>query len=184
MVISKKTTPECNIFVDGTKLKQKQSFKYLGTLITQDGRSHSEVNTRIAKAKIVFQKMKSILTKKNTPMATRQRVLQCYVEPILMYGCETWTITKPIQKKIEAVEMWFWRRMLKISWIAKRTNVEVMEGAGLTRSLVNRIRKQQATFVGHMLRRKGLEHLVITGKIEGRRGRGRQREQIIDSLAA
>ena len=60
MVISKKTTPECNIFFDGTKLKQKQSFKYLGMLITQDGRSHSEVNTRIAQAKIVFQKMKSI----------------------------------------------------------------------------------------------------------------------------
>ena len=184
MVISKKTTPECNIFVDGTKLKQKQSFKYLGTLITQDGRSHSEVNARIAQAKIVFKKMKYILTNKNVSMATRQRVLQCYVEPVLMYGCETWTITKPIQKKIEAVEMWFWRRMLKIPWTAKRTNVEVMEEAGLTRSLVNRIRKQQATFVGHILRRKGLEHLVITGKMEGRRGRGRQREQMIDSLAA
>ena len=98
MVISKKTTPECNIFVDGTKLKQKQSFKYLGTLITQDGRSHSEVKTRIAQAKIVFQKMKSILTNKSMSMATRQRVLQCYVEPFLMYGCETWTITKPIPK--------------------------------------------------------------------------------------
>ena len=97
-------------------------------------------------------------------MATRQRVLQCYVEPILMYGCETWIITKPIQKKIEAVEMWFWRRMLKIPWTAKRTNVEVMEEAGLTRSFVNRIRKQQATFVGHILRGKGLEHLVITGE--------------------
>ena len=117
-------------------------------------------------------------------MATRQRVLQCYVEPILMYGCETRTISKPIQKKIEAVEMWFWRRMLKIPWTAKRTNVEVMEEAGLTRSLVNRIRKQQAMFVGHILRRKGLEHLVITGKMEGRRGRVRPREQMIDSLAA
>ena len=117
-------------------------------------------------------------------IATRHRVLQCNVEPILMYGCETWTITKPIQKKIEAVEMGFWRRMLKIPWTAKRTNAEVMEEAGLTRSLVNRIRKQQATFVGHILRRKGLEHLVITGKMEGRRGRGRQREQMIDSLAA
>ena len=74
--------------------------------------------------------------------------------------------------------------MLKIPWTAKRTNVEVMEEAGLTRSLFNRIRKQQATFVGHILRRKGLEHLVITGKMEGRRGRGRQREQMIDSLAA
>ena len=56
-----------------------------------------------------------------------------------------------------------------------------MEEAGLTRSLVNRVRKQQATFVGHILRREGLEHLVITGKMEGRRG---QREQMIDSLAA
>ena len=74
--------------------------------------------------------------------------------------------------------------MLKLPWTAKRTNVEVMQEAGLTRSLVNRIRKQQATFVGHILRRKGLEHLVITGKMEGRRGRGRQREQMIDSLAA
>ena len=74
--------------------------------------------------------------------------------------------------------------MLKIPWTAKRTNVEVMEEAGLTRSLFNRLRKQQATFVGHILRRKGLEHLVITGKMEGRRGRGRQREQMIDSLAA
>ena len=74
--------------------------------------------------------------------------------------------------------------MLKIPWTAKRTNVEVMEEAGLTRSLVNRIRKQQATFVGHILRRKGLEHLVITGKMEGRRGRGSQGEQMIDSLAA
>ena len=65
----------------------------------------AEVNTRIAQAKIVFQKMKSIKTNKNMSMATRQRVLQRYVEPILMYGCETWTITKKIRKKIEAVEM-------------------------------------------------------------------------------
>ena len=66
----------------------------------------------------------------------------------------------------------------------EKINVEVMEEAGLTRSLVNKIRKQQATFIGHILRRKGLEHLVITGKMERRRGRGRQREQMIDSLAA
>ena len=156
MVISKRTTPECKIFVDRTKVKQKQSFKYLGMRVTQDGRSLSEVNTRIAQAKIVFKIMKSILTNKNMSisMATRQRVLQCYVEPILMYGFEAWTISKPIQKKIEAVEMWFWRQMLKIPWTAKRTNAEVMEEAGLTRSLVNRKRKQQATFVGHILRRK------------------------------
>ena len=64
--------------------------------------------------------MNSILTNKSMSVVTRQRVLQCYVAPILMYRCETWTITKPIQKKIEAVEMWFLRRMLKIPWTAKR----------------------------------------------------------------
>ena len=69
----------------------------------------------------------------------------------------------------------------KISWTVKRTNVEVMEEAGLTKSLLNRIRKQKATFVGHILGRKGLEQLVITGKMEGRRGRGMQREQMIES---
>ena len=74
--------------------------------------------------------------------------------------------------------------MVKIPWTAKRTKLEVMEEAGLTRSLVNRIKKQQATFVGHILRRKGLGHFVISGKMEGRRGRGGQWEQMIDSLAA
>ncbi|GFN97452.1 UDP-glucuronosyltransferase 2a1-like [Plakobranchus ocellatus] len=87
-----------------------------------------------------------------------------------MYGCEAWTISKQIQNKLEATEIWFLRRMLRIAWTAKKTNERT-------------IRKRQATFLGHVMRRGKLEHLVTTGKFEGKRSRGRQREKMMDGLA-
>ncbi|GFO14934.1 2-oxoisovalerate dehydrogenase subunit beta, mitochondrial-like [Plakobranchus ocellatus] len=99
---------------------------------------------------------------------------QCYIEPVLMYGCEAWTISKQIQNKLEATEMWFLRRMLRIPWTAKKTNERVLNEANKRRSLVRTIRKRQATFLGHVMRRGKLEHLVTTGKFEGKRSRGRQ----------
>ncbi|GFO23909.1 endonuclease-reverse transcriptase [Plakobranchus ocellatus] len=106
-----------------------------------------------------------------------QRALQCYIEPVLTYGCEAWTISKQIQNKLEATEMWFLRRMLRIPWTAKKTNERVLNEANKRRSLVRTIRQCQATFLGHVMRRGKLEHLVITGKFEGKRSRGRQREK-------
>ncbi|GFS25466.1 endonuclease-reverse transcriptase [Elysia marginata] len=126
MVISRKEIPGCDTYVDGAKLKQRESFKYLGTLISQDGRNYTEINSRIAQAKATFMKMKPLLTNNKISFATRQQALQCYIEPILMYGCETWTINKKTHGKLEAVEMWFWRRMLRIPWTAKKTNEEVL----------------------------------------------------------
>ncbi|GFN88761.1 UDP-glucuronosyltransferase 2a1-like [Plakobranchus ocellatus] len=100
-----------------------------------------------------------------------------------MYGCEAWTISKQIQNKLEATEMWFLRRMLRIPWTAKKTNERVLNEANKRRSLIRIIRKRQATFLGHVMRRGKLEHLVTTGKFEGKRSRGRQREKIMDGLA-
>ncbi|GFO17397.1 hypothetical protein PoB_004390200 [Plakobranchus ocellatus] len=91
------------------------------------------------------------------------------------------TISKQIQNKLEATEMWFLRRMLRIPWTAKKTNERVLNEANKRRSLVRTIRKRQATFLGHMMRK--LEHLVTTGKFGGKRSRGRQREKIMDGLA-
>ncbi|GFR96371.1 hypothetical protein ElyMa_006296100 [Elysia marginata] len=101
-----------------------------------------------------------------------------------MYGCETWTINKKTHGKLEAVEKWFWRRMLRIPWTAKKTNEEVLNETETTRSLINRIRKRQATFVGHIKRREGLENLLTTGKLEGGRGKVRQREKLLDDLTS
>ncbi|GFO26776.1 UDP-glucuronosyltransferase 2a1-like [Plakobranchus ocellatus] len=123
--------------------------------------------------------MKTILTNKHE---TRKRALKCYIELVLMYGCEAWTISKQIQNKLEATEIWFLRRMLRIPWTAKKTNERVLNEAN-KRSLVRTIRKRQATFLDHVMRRGKLEHLVTTGKFEGKRSRGRQRKKIMDGLA-
>ena len=143
MVVSRKAdTLKCNIFINGTPLKQCESFKYLGSLISSDGRNSKELSSRIGQAKMCFQKMKSILSNTQLSIDTRKRTLQCYIEPILMYGCEAWTINKQIEKKLEAVEMWFLRRILRIPWTARKTNQEVLKEAVTERSLINRIRKR------------------------------------------
>ncbi|GFO34672.1 endonuclease-reverse transcriptase [Plakobranchus ocellatus] len=95
MVISRKQeSPKCDIFINKVKLKQTEKFKYLGTIISNDGKTNREISARTAQAKINFQKMKTILTNKHIFIEMRKRALQCYKEPVLMYGCEAWTISK------------------------------------------------------------------------------------------
>ncbi|GFR63281.1 endonuclease-reverse transcriptase [Elysia marginata] len=184
IVISRRPNLNADLFVDGTKLKQRDYFKYLGTIITQDGKNHKEIKARIAQAKTNFQKMKPLLTNNKITITTRGRALQCYIEPILRYGCEAWTITKEIQRKIEAAEMWFFRRMLRVPWTARKTNEEVLKETETTRSFINRIRRRQAKFVGHIMRREGLENLITTGRMEGKKSRGRQREKMLDGMTS
>ena len=105
MVISKKNcTPACNIVMNGTVLKQVHKFNYLGSLITSDGRCINEIKRRMAQAKAFFQNMKSILTNKRLSLGVRKRVLQCYIEPILLYGWESWSMTKQTSTSIEAMD--------------------------------------------------------------------------------
>src|ERR1700729_1436553 len=121
MVISKKKeTPQCNIKINNTALKQVHQFKYLGTVISSDARCTTEIRSRIAQAKTTFMKMKNIMREKSLPMTLRKRILQCYIEPILLYGSESWTMNKQTIRLLEATEMWFYRRMLKIHGQLKR----------------------------------------------------------------
>ncbi|GFS11076.1 retrovirus-related Pol polyprotein LINE-1 [Elysia marginata] len=100
-----------------------------------------------------------------------------------MYGSEAWTITNKFKKKLEAIEMWFLRQMLKIPWTAKKTNERVLQEAQSERSLLHKIRKRQATFFGHIMRQEKLENVIIPGMMTGRRCRGRQRERLTDGMA-
>ena len=113
--------PQINIFIDRNKLKQKDEFKYLGTKISSDGCNNIEIELRIEHTKKNFQTMKSLLTNKYISIHTI-KVLECYIEPLLMYGCEAWTISKQLQKKLKKTEMWFLWIMLQISWTAKISN--------------------------------------------------------------
>ena len=185
MVISKKAiAPSCNLQSRGQQIKLVKKFKYLGYMITSDGKCITEIKIRIATAKDAFQKLSLILKNRNISMTTKFRVLKTYVWSTLTYGCECWAITSDTEKKIEAAEMWFIRRILRISWTEKKPNVNVLrelEG-NVQRSLLKTIRKRQMEFLGHVCRRRGLEFLSLTGKVEGKRYRGKQRITFLDSL--
>ena len=117
-------------------------------------------------------------------MKTRMRALKTYVWSTLTYGCETWTLSKEAQDKLEAFEMWTIRRMLRIPWTAKKSNIEVLQQANTERELLKQVRKRQLKFMGHIVRKNKIELLSITGKIEGKRSRGRQRHTLIDRIIA
>ena len=156
--------------------------QYLGSTVTRDGRCATEIKKIIAIAKKGFNNMKHLLTNPNIKLETRIRTLKAYIFSIITYGSETWTMNKAEKERIDAAEMWCLRRMLKIPWTAHITNLEVLRRAQTRKTLLETIRKRQVNFLGHVLRRQTNEHLVITGKIEGRRARGRQRTKYIQSL--
>ena len=126
--------------------------------------------------------MKSIFTNRNIRLKTKFNALRAYVWSVLLYGCECWTLTQELERRLEVEEMWFARRILKISWTEKKTNEEVMDMSGYKRSLLRHIRKRQLDFFGHIIRADGLEKQLPCGKICGVKSRGRQRTKYTDSL--
>jgi hypothetical protein len=183
MVFSKMAdAPACNITVHGKRLEQVESFNYLGSLLTSDGRCIKEVKRRIGIAKSTFNSMKKVLTSREISMKVRIRVLKCYVWSTLFYGCESWVLTKELMKKLEATEMWFLRRMQRISWKEKITNEEVKRRAQYTPHLLHTVTKRQLSFFGHVMRKEEFEHLVTTGFIDGKKARGRPRQTFLTYL--
>ena len=183
MVVSKRNERvRCDLDLDGCRIKQVDQFCYLGSWITSDGRCNREIEYRIGEAKRGFDEMKSLLKNRKLSLQSRKRMVKSYIWSILLYGCETWTISKKMEKKLEAAEMWLWRRVLSVPWTERVTNHRILERMDTTRELLNTIRKRQMQFLGHVLREEGLENLCLTGKIEGRRDRGRQREKYMDGL--
>ena len=123
MVFSKSTViPTCNITIHGTSLEQVNSFIYLGSMFTSDGRCVQDVRRRIGIAKSAFTSLEKVLKSRDIKLQLRIRVLKCYVWSTLLYGSETWTLTSDLMKQLEATEMWFLRRMLRISYKDKVTN--------------------------------------------------------------
>ncbi len=184
MVFSKSPiNPKCNITVHGNPLEQVQSFIYLGSMFTSDARCEKEIRRRIAIAKSTFTSMDRVLTCRNIATAVRLRVLKCYVWSTMMYGCEAWTISGDMIRKLEAAETWFYRRMLRITWTDRVTNEDVYSRMNAEKSLMNTIVQRQMSFLGHVVRKDSLENLVVTGFVDGKRARGRQRETFLTYLS-
>ncbi len=182
MVVSKKGSPRCDLRIGDASIQQAEKFKYLGSVITSDGRCDTEIKKRIALAKDTFQKLEKVLKNRTLTIVTKKRVLNSYVLSVLLYGSECWTISSQMRMRLEATEMWFYRRMLKISWTEYKSNEEIMRMADAERNIMKTIGRRQLKFLGHVLRKEGLENLCLTGKIEGQRARGKQRTKYLDCL--
>ena len=168
--------------MNGTILAQVKTFKYLGTTISWNLKEETELNIRIAQAKSAFQQIKNILCNKNILFKTRYRVLNCYVFPIFTYSSETWTLNKRTTERIQAFEMWAFRKMMRISYLARKTNQQVLQMAQQNRSLLTHIKTRQMNFLGHVIRKGKLEHLSLSGKIPGKRARGKQRITFLQQI--
>ena len=161
------------IEIDGTPVEEVTSYTYLGQLLSSNGKNEDDIIRRISIASSTFNKMRSTLTNKSISSETRKRIMSCYIWSTLLYGAETWTLTSAMVNRLEAFEMWIYRRMLKIAWTDKMSNKEVLRRANANRQLMKTIQQRSLQFFGHLVRRNNIHRVLIEGKINGKRGRGR-----------
>jgi hypothetical protein len=134
-VNKKKEEMSVVIKIQNLAVKQVRSFKNLGSQGDEGGRCDGEIRARITMAKANFGKMKGILTNLSLSKSIRFRIVKTYIWSVMLYGCESWTIGKEGRKRLEAVEMWIIRRMIRGPWTARKTNEEVLQMAGVGREL-------------------------------------------------
>ena len=116
-------------------------------------------------------------------MSTKVRLVKAMVFPVVMYGCDSWTIKKAEHQKIYAYELWCWRRFLRVPWTTRRSNQSILKEISPGCSLEGLMLKLKLQYFGHLVRRPdSLEKALILGKIEGRRRRGRQRMRWLDGI--
>ena len=174
MKISKKGGGKIDIYVNGERIEQVTKFKYLGAWLTEDGKCDVEIRSRLAMAKDAFNKRKELLSKRMN-IDTKKRIAKALVWSVALYGAETWALRAEDIKRIEAFEMWVWRKMQKVRWSERKTNKEVLEMIDEQRSLMDRIIRSKKKWIGHIVRGDGLLKEVIEGRMVGKRPRGRKR---------
>src|SRR5215469_11520234 len=126
--------------------------------------------------------MKNLLTNSKVSIETRKRFVMCYVWSTLLYGCESWTLRKTDVNRIQAAEIWFWRRLLKVSWIDRISNEIILERINSSREIMKQIRHKQLRILGHILREQNLKTRVLTGTTGRKKPKGRPRTTFMDGL--
>ena len=125
----------------------------------------------------------SILKSRGITLPAKVRLVKAMVFPVVMYGCESWTIKKAERQRIDAFELWCWRRLLRVLWTARRSNQSILKEINPEYSLEGQMLKLKLQYFGHLMRRTdSLEKTLMLGKIEDGRRRGRQRMRWLDSI--
>ena len=137
----------------------------------------------LAHGRRVMTNLESILKSRDIIFPTKSRLVKTLVFPVVMYGCESWTIKKAESQRIDAFELWCWRRLLRVPWTARRSNQSILKEIGPEYSLEGLTLKLKLQYFGHLMQRTdSFEKTLMLGKIEGRRRRGRQRMIRLDGI--
>ena len=173
--------------IDGETVETVSDFIFLGSKITADGDCSHEIKRCLLLARKVMTNLDSILRSRDIILPTKVCLVKVMVFPVVMYGCESWTVKKAECRRIDAFELWCWRRLLRVPWTARRSNQSILK-ISLVCSLEGLMLKLKLQYFGHLMpRADSLEETLMLGKIEGRRRRGRQGmkqldDGIIDSM--
>ena len=153
--------------------KQCQTLFFLGSKITADGDCSHEIKRRLLLGRKVMTNLDSILKSRDITLPTKVRLAKAMVFSVVVYGCESWTVKKAERQRIDAFELWCWRRLLRVPWIARRSNQSIIKEINPGCSLEGRMLKLKLQYFGHLMQRAdSLEKTLMLGKIEGRRRRG------------
>ncbi|MDK1801117.1 hypothetical protein LRR74_28510, partial [Klebsiella pneumoniae] len=165
-------------------VKKICKYKYLGTIVNNNNDYSQEIRSRIGMVKTVFNKMRNALTRTDLSLHLKIRMIKCYVLPVLLYGMEAWTLKKCDTDKLEAFEMWTYRRILRISWVSRITNKEVLRRMGKEKEIIDTVKIRKLQYLGHVMRgeRYTLLQTIIQGKIQGKRSIGRRRISWLNNL--
>ena len=166
--------------VDGETMETVTDFIFLDSQITVDGDCSHEIKRCLPFGRKVMNKLDSILKSRDITSPTKVCLVKTMGFPVVMYGCESWTIKKAEHWRIDAFELCCWRRLLRIPWPAKRSNQSMLKEISPEYSLEGLMFKLKHQYFGQPMRTDSLEKTLLLGKIEGRRGRGRQRMKRLD----
>ena len=169
--------------IDGKTMETVTDFIFLGSKITADGDCSHEIKRRLLLGRKVMTNIDGILKSRNITLPTKVHLVKAMAFPVVMYGCESWTMKKAERQRIDAFELWCWRRLLRVPWTARRWNQSILKEISPGCSLEGLMLKLKLQYLGHLIRRTdSFENSLILGKIEGRKRRGRQRMRWLDGI--
>ena len=158
-------------------------FIFWGSKITADGDCSHETKRRLLLGRKVMTNLDSILKSRDITLPTKICLIKAVVFPVVMYGCESWTMKKAERQKIDAFELWCWRRLLRVPWTARRSNWSILKEISPGCLLGGLMLKLKLKYFGHLMRRvDSLEKTLMLGGIGGRRRREQQRMRWLDGI--
>ena len=151
-------------------------FIFGGSKITADGDCNHDIKRRLLLGQKVMTNLDSILKNRDITLSTKVYLVKAVVFPVVMYGCESWTVKKVENQRIDAFKLWCWRRLLRVPWSAKKSNQSILKEINPEYSLEGLMLKLKLQYFGYLMQRAdSLEKTLMLGKIEGKRRRGQQR---------